>query len=98
MPCGHKKPFTAACHADIKNHLRPHGLLKVSIFKKIVKRSVAKSENEEYSKYYVYVAKKRQRYAGRHTYNQLTFESTPILKTVSRACVRNFIPEGIIQK
>ena len=29
-PPGHKKPFTAACHADIKNHLRPHGLLKVS--------------------------------------------------------------------
>ena len=28
-PPGHKKPFTAACHADIKNHLRPHGLLKV---------------------------------------------------------------------
>ena len=44
-PPGHKKPFTAACHADIKNHLRPHGLLKVkspfiNFVKKIVKFSV----------------------------------------------------------
>ena len=25
-PPGHKKPFTAACHADIKNHLQPHAM------------------------------------------------------------------------
>ena len=38
-PPGHKKPFTAACHADIKNHLRPHGLLKVHYFINFVKKS-----------------------------------------------------------
>ena len=44
-PPGHKKPFTAACHADIKNHLRPYGLLKVHFVKKC-RRHVLKVDAE----------------------------------------------------